>query len=594
MLQETETVVAADAEADPTPGDATDRGTHWLALFLTVLIVIGLYLRSDLLFHFPVNQDECCYLHFVHAYDRGELEMPFQSLHVHLFSWLATASENEMIQIMRGREVMNLLFLGACTFLFLLARHLMGLVTALFVSLCYLSFQFTIVHAAEFRSDTPAMFLSMLALYLFVSKKDSRLAQAAAGLALALACLFTIKAGLYLGLLVLLFLIRWRTSPNPGRSLRDTGWFAAVFVLVAVGGYLLHAATLADFEPVRQTGFLPRALSLFIAPKRLFWGREFFLLTLRSDSIIWLLLALGFACFVLDLIARKYPLQGHPACLLVMFLPLLSILFYRNSFPYYYAFMMPPVVLFCGYALSRLLSTIGPLDRRLAAVVVVILSLGVFVQNYALRYRLLLREWPVTANQQRLLADIHKMFPDPVPYLDCPQMVASFPNVGFWMGSKSIELYLQAGRPVLKEMLADKKPVFLLANAGYLDLHAAQPPVVQRGLTLLDEDWRALRSYFIHHYGPIWVAGQQFDFRSEHTFHSFDIGAAGPYTLEAEAEVAVRIDNTAYCAGDVLTLEEGRHTIEAAPAAGAVTLRWGNHLYCPPEPYSGIPVFLSN
>jgi len=592
MLQETETIVAADGVTDPSPAETPDRSTRLLALFIAVLIVAGLYLRSDLLFHFPVNQDECCYLNGVHVYQRGEPIVPFQSLHVHFFSWLATVSHNEVTQIMRGREVMSLLFLGACTFLFLLGRHLMGLVPSLFILLCYLSFQFTIVHAAEFRSDTPAMFLSMLALYLFMAKKGSWLAQAAAGLAMAVACLFTIKAGLYLGLLTLLLLIRLRASSNRGGDLRNTGWFAAFFVLAAVGVYMLHAATLADFEPVRQAGFLPRAFSTFLLPRRIIWGREFLLLTLRSDSIVWLLVALGVVACVVDLLGRKCHFRERTACLLGMSFPLLSILFYRNTFPYYYAFMMPPVALLCGYAFSRLLLTIRPLDRRLASVVVVILSLGVFAQNYGLRYYLLFKEWPVTANQHGLLADIHKIFPKPVGYLDCPQMVASFPHAGFWMGSKSIELYLQAGVPVLKEMLSEKKPVFLLANAGYLNLDSARPPVVQGGLTLLDEDWRALKSHFIHHYGPIWVAGKQFDFGAEHTFHSFDIAAAGRYTLEAGADVS--IDGAACHNGDVIELEEGRHTIEAKPAAGGVKLRWGDHLHCPAEPYSGLPVFLSN
>jgi hypothetical protein len=255
---------------------------------------------------------------------------------------------------------------------------------------------------------------------------------------------------------------------------------------------------------------------------------------------------------------------------------------------------MPPVVLLCGYALSRLNTVIEPLDRRLALVVTLVLSLGAFAQNYGLRYRELSRNWPVAANQQGLLSDIHKMFPEPVPYLDCPHMVASFPNAGFWMGSKAMQRYLTAGRPVLTEILRDKKPVFLLVNVGYLNLHAAQCPVVQGVLTLLEEDWRALKSYFIHHYGPIWVAGRQFNFGSGHTFHSFDIAAAGRYTLEGEAEADVLIDGTAYHGGDVIELEEGRHTIEAQPAAGTVKLRWGDHLYRPAEPYSGMPVFLGS
>jgi hypothetical protein len=81
-------------------------------------------------------------LHFVHKFVRGELAQPFQSFHVHFFSWLGAVSENEVTQAMAARVVMLLLLLGTGIFLFLLGTHLLGPLGALFSVLCYLSLSY--------------------------------------------------------------------------------------------------------------------------------------------------------------------------------------------------------------------------------------------------------------------------------------------------------------------------------------------------------------------------------------------------------------------------------------------------------------------
>ena len=574
--------------AEPDLKAASDRRTLLSVLPIVLLIVLALFLKFHLWFQFLINADEFHFLEQVHSYGRGELTLPFQTFHVHFFQWLGTVSDNEVTQVMRAREVMTFLFLGACVFLFLLGRYLYGLVGAAFAVLCYLSLLFTIGNGASFRPDTLALCPSLLAVYLFVAKKESWLANALAGLAMALACLFTIKASLYLGLLVPLAALRLATSRERTRSLARTACFAVAFLAVAIGGYALHAATLSPAESARPTEFFHEAFSIFIALKRLSPGM-FFLVTLSEDAITWLLLALGFSIGLVDLVGRRHYLKDHPAYLLAMSLPLLSVLVYRNTFPYYYAFMMPPVILLCGYAFSRLATAVQTVDRRLAAVVMIILPGAVFLQNYTLRYAELLKAWPMTAAQREVLAQIHEIFPQPVPYLDCPAMVASFPQVGFFMGSKGVELYLKEGRPVLSEALRTRKPVFLLANAPYLDLHPEQRPVTPAGLALVEEDWIALKSYFIHHWGPVWVVGKQFDFAREGEPRSFEIITPGTYTLEADGEV--QIDGTVYHQGEVLGLEEGSHTVKGEGAVGTVRLRWGDHLYCPSEKLDG-PLFL--
>jgi hypothetical protein len=102
---------------------------------------------------------------------------------------------------------------------------------------------------------------------------------------------------------------------------------------------------------------------------------------------------------------------------------------------------------------------------------------------------------------------------------------------------------------------------------------------------LLEEDWVALRSHFVHHWGPLWVAGKQFDLKQETPAQSFEIVTPGAYTIEAAAEIS--IDGAVYREGDVLELGQGGHTIECRGADVTVTLRWGDHLYRPQE--EGVP-----
>ncbi|MCL5282295.1 MAG: hypothetical protein M1376_20610 [Planctomycetes bacterium] len=556
-----------------------DRRTMLSALLIAVCIMAAIFLKCNLGLPDPINDDEFCYLDLVHAYQRGELSTPIQSLHVHLFSWLTRVSDNEVTQVVRGRQVMSFLFLGMCVFQFLIGRHLMGVPGAAFSVLCYLCLSFTVVNGATFRSDTPAAFLSLAAVYLLIVRPLGWPAGLLAGAAMALACLFTIKAGLYLGLLALLLAIRLRTARDRRASLRSLACFAGAFLLAGATGYLWHKASLPQVSATAGGGHVRGAFAAFFSPGDLFYGRYFFLSTLKNDPIIWLLVALGLGVSLADLRGRERPLMGRTAYMPILFLPLLSILFYRNTFPYYYAFMMPPVTLLCGYVFWRLVSALARTEGRLATVVTVGLTLAVFVPSFVLRYPTLLKARLKTTAQRTLVDAVHAIFPEPVPYLDCPHMVGSFPSVASFMGSVAIEHYLQAGRPVLKGILAEKRPVFLLVNRPYLDPEPARRPMGPGRLTLLDEDWEALKSYFIPHWGPIWVVGRRLDLAADRGPQVFDAPVAGTYTLEADGDV--QIDGAVYRPGDTVELAREGHVIEPAGPVRRATLRWGDHLWRP-------------
>ena len=216
--------------------------------FLIILsfVIAGFLLKAYFTTLIPINQDEFHFLSYVHDYDRGTSMSAFQTIHVHLFNWLRMVGSNEVDQVMAARIAMFMLMFGTCACLFFLAQHFLERSAALFSVLCYISFSFVIVNGASFRPDTIAVFLSMLALSLFVIRGDSTWANISAGALLALSCLFTIKTAIYIALFIPLAFIRLHFSQYSIRSWKHflgcSISFLAIFAIV----YSLHASTLAN------------------------------------------------------------------------------------------------------------------------------------------------------------------------------------------------------------------------------------------------------------------------------------------------------------------------------------------------------------
>lgn len=121
--------------------------------------------------------------------------------------------------------------------------------------------------------------------------------------------------------------------------------------------------------------------------------------------------------------------------------------------------------------------------------------------------------------------------------------------------------------------------LFLLANFFMLDLHSNEAPRSAAGQALLEADWKALKSYFVHHWGQVWIAGKQFKLGPAAEPQHFEIIAPGPYTVESDTDIY--IDGALYRNGDVVRLEEGPHTVGTGGVATTIRLRWGDHLYRP-------------
>ncbi|MHC4171749.1 MAG: ArnT family glycosyltransferase [Planctomycetota bacterium] len=587
MLQK---VNPSDIGTTTLPDRADAKGTDdaLLAIIIGILVLFGIGCKGHLLTQLPINQDEFEYLSYVHAYDRGELTRTIQNMHVHFFGWLDVFSNNEVTQVIVARSVMFLFFLGTCTYLFLLGRYFLNLPGAMFSVLCYLCFVFTIGNGATFRSDTVATFLFMLAVYHFVAKEKSLICGVVAGVVMALAFLFTIKTSIYLMLFVALSLLRLKVSRDLPKSLKQTACFWIALILGLCVFYALHAATFPRSSSGSQAGFLSYTpLARYITFKRPFLLR-FLLMTFRHDLLLWFVLLVGVGAFFYDTLTTN-GLRGRSAYLPAMLVPLLSLLVYRNTYPYFYVFILPPPSLFCGYSLHRTILTRSWTRQRLGVILGVVLAVLVFLHGFVF-YCAFFPRFKTTAVQHNLLSEIHKMFPDPVPYVGGCSMVASFPKVGFYMCSPRMDRYLERGVPIMERLLTQEKPIFLLADVPHLDLHCDIPTRSAYGQSLMEEDWAALKSYFVHYWGPIWVVGKRFDFKAEEDSRSFEISVPGAYAVEGGADIL--IDGTLYQSGDVVHLEEGIHSIQTNTSGVTITLRWDDNLYRPNSEPSTTNLFL--
>lgn len=556
------------------------RGPVWT---IAVSALLLLALRCHLMLRLNINWDEFHYLSFVYDFLREAPLTWRQTFHVHLFSWLAVVPGDEVAQIVVARIVLLGLGLATCGLLYFIGRRFLPPGGALFAVLCYCALSEVIVHGASFRPDPLATFLIVAAVALLVARPASALAAAAAGALLALSFMFTFKTLFFLPGLGILVLTGAAAPQSRRRRLLRLGTLAgSTLVGVALLWLFHHQALVAPTGGAGQVAVVRRLAGGLLWTGYWFPGRFYLLRSFAHNALVWLLLAGGLAAALGGL--RSPALRTRLALpLLALALPLGTLVFYRNSFPYFLPGVLAPAVLLCGLGLERLRRWADG-SGRLGPVLTLAIVLGVAVTgvtNY-------LRQLPYDLAGQRLLvATVHRMFPEPVPYIDRCSMIASFPKVGFFMSTWGMERYARNGRPVLTEAVETHAPPLVIANTLPLNLLLPDAEAARLAYRLLERDRRTLKGSYIHHWGVLFVAGKRLELASGET--GLDIVIPGRYTLEGE--LSVEIDGRPVRPGEVIRLDAGRHRVEAE-TAGTITLRWGDHLYRPAEPPPRSPVFI--
>lgn len=532
-----------------------------------------------------INWDEFYYLSFVHLYRNGLLSGLLQKFHVHLFEWLPLVSENEMHQIFAARASLWLLSIVSGWMIYGIARRFCSKEAALLSVLFYFGFSYVVDHGQSFRSDPICAFLFLASLSLLLGADRSRYHMPLSAVFMAVAMMVSIKSVFYLGTIGTIFLGLFLVDSERRAILKQALVFAVAFSGSLVVLYLAHGHALAGDSPSNAATFIRNAGTKTLLSTPFLPRATYILNALSQNGIVWLFVSLG-------LVKAGHGLFKGPdrraAVVLVSFaVPLLSLLFYRNAFPYFYVFLMPAVVILGGVFADVLIANF----RRSRSPVLLLALGGTAAMIFGSVLGDYVRRLPnQTAAQAETIALVHRMFPEPVPYIDRNSMISSYPKVGFFMSTWGMEGYWAANAPVMEDLIRREQPLFMIANSCGLEID--RPWAEYQELCpylLLHDDFETLRANFVHHWGVIYVAGKMFELRGPSDPERFEILIPGIYTVAADA--AVSIDGVTYRPGDQVRLDQAVHTIAATEAATRTVLRWGVNLDKPDHEPSAQPIY---
>ncbi len=490
-----------------------------------------------------VNWDEFYFLSHVHAHLNGHLDRPLQTVFVHAFGWLAAIPGTEIDQITAARLVMLAFFGGSCFALHRIAASLTDRASADIAVLAFVTSGFAIAHGGSFRADPMAAGLLMGALA-FVMTTQMRLWQ---GLCVAILCAFallvTVKSALYFPVFIAALVWRWEDWGVVLRSL------AAAVLALGIAGVLFyfHAAGITPTEGAAATENLSEAASVSLG------GSGF--LPRWPELSLWLMFSAGAVALAVAGIIFA-PNKRLMVVLALFALPLLSVVIYRNAFPYFFPFAVPMLMVAVAFGAHALR---GGLIWKLS--LMLMLASGVIQTQRALSEG--------NAAQRATLAEVHHLFPAPARYIDQNGMISSFEREGFFMSTWGIATYRAAGVPVFADLIDTTRPPLLLANRA--ELRNALRPAGDDGqsLGLMPQDAQTLRDSYVHLNGVIWLAGQ--DVTLENGVAEVRLPMPGAYRVETGAAIA--INGRPAQKGDVLTL--GQETLEiTGPQGNKVRLIW--------------------
>ncbi|MGB7404066.1 MAG: hypothetical protein WA906_00085, partial [Pacificimonas sp.] len=402
-------------------------------------------LQLHLVFVQAFNWDEYFFLSHVYALHDGRLETALQSFHTRLFAWLPLLGLGEVAGLRIGRLVMLGCELLTVACIVGIAKTFVSVPAALLAGLAYLSGGFVFQHGFAFRYDPLAAALLMSALYLmFARRLTVPVIVIVAGLC-ALSFLVTIKSIFFAPAFLGAVLWTCRNAEDRRDYLVRVSAIAVLIPAFAIPAFLLHSLAIADPATIDAPGAIGGAGATVFSKG--FFPRLHFMAK-QAQIAPFLTVFLCLAPIALMFGKRRI---SERVTLALLFSPALTFAFYWNSFPYFYAFILPPAAIAGAIVIEGL-------ARRYRSAVV-----GVCLAANALGLYLVTPK-EVQAVQADILTAVHTLFPEPVPYIDFNAMVPSFPKQNFFMSDWGMETYYAGD---LEDFAAvfEREPVpLLIAN----------------------------------------------------------------------------------------------------------------------------------
>jgi hypothetical protein len=544
--------------------------SKFVPLAIAGLAVMAAVLQLFMVLNFEINWDEFFYLGWVYDWRNGELGLVLQTIFLRFFTWLPAVSDNEVTQIVAGRLFMLAGLSASCAMLVSMIRRFYSGQAALLSVLLFVSFSFVFRHATSFRADMILTTLCIMVLWLIMKKHLIWRDVLIAGIVFGLAGMVSIKSIFYAPTISLILLAHWARAGWSKDMLIKSLTMGLVAMLSFAGFYALHYSATPNASS--GVGYVSNVAGQSLMDAGFFPRGSIFRSGVIQNIFFWICAGLGFAAVWRKL--RQKDTVWMAMASLGFALPLLTIVFYRHAYPYYYPLMLAPLTLLMAAAFD--MNFIKKDAKRVLMVSALIAFNFVMIAARSIPQNL-------TA-QKNTVAQVHAIFPTSTAYIDRNDMVSSYPKSGLFMSHWYMANYYRANTPIFADILAAEQPKFLLANIQGLDLdHITQ--TTQRRLLRTDE--HLLQDNYIHHWGPIYVAGKRVDLTPD-TPINISIIIKGPYTVESP--YPVQINGIKRQNGDVINLDMGPINVRADHQTKLV-LRWGNNLHKPHTPPPHTPLF---
>ncbi len=478
---------------------------------------------------------------------------PLQTLYLRAFVWVTALPGSEIDHIIVVR-----VFMFGC--LVVTALSIAGIVsslstrtTGLICAACYLSAGLILHHGTAFRTDIMTAALLSLALWIIAASSLSWKSIASMGFLVGIAGMITIKSVLWAPAFVGLGLIRWHTE----------GWKPALFIrfifaalaagLTFATVYFFHSRGVASDPDASASALIGNAST------RMFTFPYLEKLPVILTAVLTALPLAAFIILLPILLIRSANDIAAKAGILGLWAVALVPLFYVNSYPYFYAFILPPV------AVSIYLAVEAAQTRYSVFALAIVMAVN-GVANWALDERGILH------NQRLVLETVRQNLPGPVTYFDCCASIGSWPSGNGFRTAWGVDQYLAATRPAFRDRML-QEPVPLLIAGGW-----SQQVFQDSGPTdkFLSEDVEALRNTYIPFWGPIHLAGIELRPLEERKWEAL---VPGPYTVEG----SVAIDGAVYADGDTISIDRGTWELQETNGAQA-RLVWGENILKPETP----------
>ncbi len=544
----TSSAIAAPTRAAPRTLSSVTPDT-WVIFAIAAVATLQfaqIFVRS-------INWDEFGHYNHIVQLHAGQLGQVLQRFHAFAYSWVTALPGGPIDHIIVIR-----LFMFACEMVVLLAivgiaNRFVERVPAILCGLAYISFSYVFQHGASFRYDPPLAAVLMGLIWLLLRTKLDWKTIIGAGLLVALLPLISMKAVIYFPAVAGVVWLRWAEHGFSPRFVARMVFLASTAGVWFAGLFLLFTQWTAALSGMHDTLSAEQAagavFALFDNPNT---SR---LVRAGLTNPLTTLVVIAFPV-VLARIEHTVP---EKIALIGLFSILLSPLIYINTAPYYFVFMLAPVLAACGPVFAAAMARLP--TPAVALLLCASTAMIVFTEQPS-----------VLERQRNLHAAAISTFGEDVRYFDFPGFLGTPGKSNAFLSPLVVSIHNREGELMLRPAMEEHAVPLLLANNFILE-NALDTSAVQQ---LQPEDSAALRDNYVTFWGPLWIAGRDIPAESDMVYRNL---VPGTFTVR---ENPVEIDGQLIAAGETVQLD--RKTYRLTAPDGAARLLWGEHLVPPTAP----------